>query len=138
MSKAYELGLTIGSFKNESTSTMPAYTFVRLCTTESSVDIITTKGGQPVGVTQQAINPSAVGPVAIGNGGGICRVKMASTALTTVRLATTPYWIVSAANGRGVKSTTSSLISIAQPMTTFAASDIVPCMLTPAARCHSV
>ena len=66
MSKAYEAYLNCLTFKNEATTTIPAYCFVRLCTTNNSVDIITTRGTvAPIGISQEAINPSKTGAIAI-------------------------------------------------------------------------
>jgi hypothetical protein len=123
MSKAFEAYLDTLTFKNEATTTLPAYCFCRLCTTANSVDIITTRGTvAPVGIAQEAINPSKTGKVAIA---GVSRLKMASTGYTTMAV-TTPMQIGSAANGRGVVLTTSTSRELgAIGYSTFAASDIV-------------
>lgn len=123
MSKAYEAFIDALTFKNEATTTLPAYCFCRLCTTNNSVDIITTKGTvAPIGIAQEAINPSKTGKVAIA---GVSRLKMCSTGFTTMYV-TTPMQIGSAANGRGKVLTTSTTLEMgARGLSTFAASDIV-------------
>jgi hypothetical protein len=123
MGKAYEAFIDALTFKNEATTTIPAYAFVRLCTTNNSVDIITTRGTvAPIGISQEAINPSDNGKVALS---GVSRLKMASTGFTTMYV-TTPMQIGSAANGRGVVLTTSTTLEMgARGLSTFAASDIV-------------
>lgn len=123
MSKAYSAFIDALTFKNESTTTMKAYSFVRLCTTNNSVDIITTRGTvAPIGITQEAINPSATGAVAIA---GVSRLKMGSTGFTTMYV-TTPMQIGANASGLGVVLTTSTSYEMgARGLSTFAASDIV-------------
>lgn len=135
MGKAYELGLTCETRKNESTTTMPAYTAVRLCTTVDSVDLITTTKTKAYAVTQEAINPSDTGKVAICSCGGISRLKMGSTAYTTANLATTGIYIgANASNGKGVRFTGTSEEVFAQAMCVWAASDIIPVQLMPPRR----
>jgi hypothetical protein len=123
MSKAYEAFLNQLTFKNEATTTIPIYTFVRLCTTNNSCDIITTRGTvAPIGITQEAINPSDTGNVAID---GISMLKMGSTGFTTMYV-TTPMQIGANASGKGVVLTTSVTLEMgARGLSTFAASDIV-------------
>jgi len=123
MGKAYEAYLNTLTFKNEATTTIPAYTFVRLCTTNNSVDIITTRGTvPPVGITQVAINPDDTGKVAID---GMSRLRMAGTGYTTMAV-TTPMNIGANASGNGVVLTTSVTLELgARGFSTFAASDIV-------------
>ena len=123
MSKAYEMHLNTLTMKNEATTTIPAYSFVRLCTTNNSVDIITTRGTvAPIGISQVAINPSDTGKIAID---GMSRLKMGSTAMTTMYV-TTPMQIGANASGLGVVLTTSVTLEMgARGFSTFAASDIV-------------
>jgi len=122
MSKAYEMHLDTMTMKNEATTTIPAYTFVRLCTTNNSVDIITTRGTVPsIGITQVAINPSDTGKVGTD---GFSRLKMGSTAFSTMYV-TTPMQIGANASGNGVVlTTTGSVFFGGRGLATYAASDI--------------
>lgn len=123
MSKAYEMHLNTLTMKNEATTTMKVYSFVRLCTTNNSVDIISTRGTHtPCGITQEAINPSEVGKIAID---GMSRLKMGSTAMSTMYV-TTPQQIGANASSLGCVLTTSTSMEMgAVGFSTFAASDIV-------------
>ncbi len=123
MGKAYEAYLDTLTFKNEATTTIPVYTFVRLCTTNNSVDIITTRGTvAPIGITQVAINPSDTGKIAIS---GVSRLRMCGTAFSTMYV-TTPMQIGANASGNGKVLTTSTTLEMgARGLSTFAASDIV-------------
>lgn len=123
MSKAYEMHLNTLTMKNAATTTIGAYTFVRLCTTANSVDIITTRGTvAPIGIAQGAINPSDTGEIAVD---GMSRLKMGSTAFSTMYV-TTPMQIGANASGKGVVLTTSTTLEMgAIGFSTFAASDIV-------------
>jgi hypothetical protein len=130
MSKAYSIGITTVTMTNASTTTMPAYTFVKLSTTEEWCDTIATKGQKPYGVTQETINPSEEGKIALCSAGGISRLKMASTAYTTIDMATTAIYIGSAANSKGIVLTsTSSCVGAISNGHTFAASDIISVQL---------
>jgi hypothetical protein len=121
--KAYNFNTADLSMKNESTSTIPAYAWCRLCTTAGSVDQITSRGTvTPFGITQEAINPSAVGKVAIS---GISKLKMGSTGYTTMAV-TTPTIVGANASGKGIKLTTSVTMEMGGvALSTFAASDII-------------
>lgn len=123
MSKAFEANLQYLTMENVSTTSMKAYSFVRLCTTPNKVDLITTRGTiQPFGITQEVINPSDTGKIAVS---GFSRLKMGSTSFSTMYV-TTPMHIGSNASGLGcVLTTTGSVFYGAVGMSTFAASDIV-------------
>lgn len=123
MSKAWEANLSYVTMENVSTTSMKAYSFVRLCTTANKVDLITTRGTvAPFGITQEVINPSDTGKIAVD---GFSRLKMGSTGYTTMAV-TTPMQIGSNASGLGVVLTTSTTMENgAIGLTVFAASDIV-------------
>ena len=134
MSKAYELGLTCETMYNSATTTVGAYRFVRLATTMDTFDLVTTRGMNVYGITQEAINPSDYGKVAICAAGGVSRLRMSGTALTTIHLETTSYWVGANASGNGCRITSTTLLSGASVKCTWAASDIVPVVLVPVAK----
>lgn len=135
MSKAFTVGLTTLTMENVSTTTVGAFKFVRLCTTENKVDLITTLGSQALGVTQEAINPSDTGKIALAACGGVTRLKMCSTAYTTKYLRTTNIYIGASANGSGRRLTSTTSIVAALTMgQSWAASDIVAVQLIPNRR----
>ena len=125
MGNAYELNLTTVSYRNTATTTIPQYRFCRLCTTLENVDLIAVAGLKPFGITQTAIHPGETGPVAIPP--SISRLRMCSTAYTTLALNTTNVCIGSNALGLGIVFTTSNLFIMAQPdhANAYAASDII-------------
>lgn len=122
MSKAFEAFVDKITMENVSTTTMKAYTFVRLCTTVNKVDLITTRAYPAYGITQEAINPSDTGAIAVS---GHSRLRMCGTAFTTMYV-TTPMQIGPNASGNGCVLTTSVTLNVsAIGLSTFAASDIV-------------
>lgn len=130
MSKAFEMGLTTITMLNAATSTIDAYVFVQLATTEGYVDLITTVGVGAYGVSQAAINPGDSGKLALCSAGGISRLKMESTAYTTLKLNTTNIYIGANGSGNGmVLTSTSSIAAAISNGQTYAASDIVSVQL---------
>lgn len=130
MSKAFSMGLCPITMTNAATTTLPAFTFCKLSTTEGSVDTIATKGLGAYGVTQEAINPNDTGKIALCSAGGITRLKMASTAYTTLKLDTTSIFIGANASSNGIVLTsTSSIAAAISNGQTYAASDIVSVQL---------
>jgi len=120
---------------NAATTTMAAYKMVRYATTENEVDLVTTLGYNIYGITQEAINPSDTGKLALCSAGGISRLKMNSTAYTTVTLDTTQIYIGNSANGSGQRLTsTSSVVCAVSNGQVWAASDIVSVQLIPNRR----
>ena len=135
MSKAFSVGLTTVSMTNTTTTTMAEYKFVKLATTENECDLTTTLGVNCYGVTQEAIDPSQSGNVALCSAGGISRLKMCSTAYTTKTLDTTSIYIGAAANGSGRRLTsTTSIVGAISNGQSWAASDIISAQLIPARR----
>lgn len=127
MSKAFSADVVSITLKNASTTTVPAYCAVRINTTPGECDLITTKGTVPAyGVSQEAINPSDEGKVAVS---GISRLKMSSGAYTTLAV-TTPNPVTVASNGRGQGPiTTSTYFTLGRTLSTWAASDIIAVQL---------
>lgn len=135
MSKAFSIGITTVSMTNTTTTTMSEYKFVKLATTENEVDLTTTLGVNCYGVTQESINPSESGKIALCSAGGLSRLKMCSTAYTTKTLDTTSIFIGASANGSGRRLTsTSSVVGAISNGQSWAASDIVTVQLMPARR----
>lgn len=130
--KSWSAGLVKVTFTNNTaTTSIPAFTFVKLTTTPGTVTAIATKGQVPFGITQEIIKPLMPGAIAVR---GISRLKMCGTAYTTAPQVTTPIQVGANASGCGKKLTTSTLWVKAIALTKYAASEIIAVELGDARR----
>lgn len=130
MGKAFEGEQVTVSMYNGLTTTIPVYHFVKLDCTATNIHYVrlptTTLSAPTLGISQEPINPSSYGRVAVS---GISRLKVGSTAMTM--LVTTANFVAANANGHGVLVAATTSYTQATMLSNAAASDITAVMLSP-------
>jgi len=130
MGKAFESEQITMSCYNTMTTTIQPYHFVKLSCTATQVHSVrlpsTALSAPTLGISQEAINPSTYGRIAIS---GISRLKVGSTAMTMV--VTTANHVAANASGHGIRVAATTTYTQATQLSNAAASDITAVILTP-------